>query len=164
MTIEAQIVREAARAAGTEYGFHWKTVLYWEQIYRKHNFSLSWTSAARGHSTCSSTRRTEAQIDTKWMVRHATSHACAPPRHASILELSCPQHALCFEFDARRGGVLSPATKHFFLADRVCKNVHFVTKSRPRVSKNTEKCIILMILFTKFRTDSLDHMRRGSNV
>ena len=25
-------------------------------------------------------------------------------------------------------------------------------------------CIIWMILFTKFRTDSLDHMRRGSNV
>ena len=38
------------------------------------------------------------------------------------------------------------------------------TKSRPRVSKNTKKCIILMILFTKFRTGSLDHMRRGSNV
>jgi len=51
-----------------------------------------------------------------------------------------------------------------FLYIRVCKNVHFVTKSRPRVSKNTKKCIILMILFTKFRTGSLDHMRRVSNV
>jgi len=47
---------------------------------------------------------------------------------------------------------------------RVCKNVHLVTKSRPRVSKNTKRCIILIFLFTKFRTDSLDHMRRSSNV
>ena len=38
------------------------------------------------------------------------------------------------------------------------------TKSRPRVSKKHKECIILMILFTKFRTDNLDYMRRGSNV
>ena len=29
----------------------------------------------------------------------------------------------------------------YFLADRVCKNVHFVTKSRPRVSKNTKNVL-----------------------
>ena len=43
---------------------------------------------------------------------------------------------------------------------RLCKNVHSVTK-RLRVGKSA---IIWMLLCTKFRTGSLDHMRRRSNV
>ena len=58
-----------------------------------------------------------------------------------------------------------PQEKVFIWPQGIMQKCAFYdTKSRPRVSKNTKKCIILMILFTKFRTDNLDYMRRGSNV